>query len=397
MYVVNHYSGVSFYGELMFFLSISTILFSFFSFGTRETVTKIMKSHNKDISVLLSGFILDLFSSFIIILLIYFFGGRILLFFKLYNSNLFHTSKLIAIYTVFFICQSSFMGFLKYYNKLLIINIASIFQNIMNVLIVAFFILNDDATQNNLILAYVISTFCGLLGLIFGVLFFVKFKIEKFSFQTFLNSFGKLYDLSKLYFMASTAKIGVKNFENILLMKFLGSEAVGIYQTLLKLLSPISLLSAPIGANYQRTMIDFYVENKYQEQKDLIFKITKNLLIIASIYILIVMFFVDFYLDFQKIKKIEYSEVLIFLLGILSLLQTSIWWSGNFILSHLPKLPIYTNAMTSVLNILIPFYSLYFYREYGIIVFLIATVVSQTPAYIFPFVIFNKYYKNKFN
>ena len=140
-------------------------------------------------------------------------------------------------------------------------------------------------------------------------------------------------------------------------------------------------------------MIDFYEENEFKKLKDLISRITKNLLFIATIYIFIVMFFVDFYLESQKIQKIDYSFLLIFILGILTLLQTSIWWSGNFMLCHFPKLPIYTNITTSILNILIPFYALCYFRDNGLIIFLIAIVASQAPAYIVPFYMFNIYYK----
>jgi O-antigen/teichoic acid export membrane protein len=261
-------------------------------------------------------------------------------------------------------------------------------------LIIGFYIINESATQTSIILAYVISALCGLLVLIFGVLLFLNFKIERFSLEIFLSSFRKLYQLSKLYFMASTAKIGVKNFENVLIMKFLGSEAVGIYQSFLKLLSPINLLTAPLGSNYQRKMIDFYIDNKYKKLKDLVFRITKNLLFINLVYILIVMFFVDFYFETQKIQKIEYSTLLFLLLGILSLLQTSIWWSGNFMLCHFPKMPIYTNLITSILNIVVPYYSLYYYGYNGIIIFIIASLASQAPAYFVPFFVFRKYYKN---
>ena len=181
MYALNHYSGVAFYGELMFYLSMSTILFTFFSFGTRETVTKTMKIHDNDLSVFLSGFILDLLSSFTVIILIYFFGVKILKLFQIFNVNLSYISNLVAFYTVFFICQSSFIGFLKYYNKLLFVNLASIFQNIINVSIIAFYIINENTTQTTIILAYVISTFFGLLFLFFSLLFFLKFKIKRFS------------------------------------------------------------------------------------------------------------------------------------------------------------------------------------------------------------------------
>ncbi|MFL0298753.1 lipopolysaccharide biosynthesis protein [Aquirufa novilacunae] len=395
MYAINHYSGVAFYGDLMFYLSMSTILFTFFSFGTRETVTKILKYHDKDISVLLSGVILDLFSSFIIICIIYFFGEKILIFFQKYTANNLHISKLLAVYTVFFICQSSFIGFLKYYNKILIINLASIFQNIVNALIIGFYILNDNTTQSAIILAYVVSVFCGLLFLIFGVLIFLNFKFVKFSNKTFLNSFSKLYELSRLYFWASTGKIGVKNFENILLMKFLGSEAVGIYQTLLKILSPINLMTAPIGSNYQKIMIDYYHDNKYKKLKELIFRITKIVLMITILYIIIAMVFVDLYLDSQGIHNIEYSTILIFFLGVLSLLQSSTWWAGNFMICHFPQIPIFTNIISSILNILVPFYSLYYYGDKGMIVFLISIVMSQVPAYIVPFYLFRNYLKGE--
>ena len=160
-----------------------------------------------------------------------------------------------------------------------------------------------------------------------------------------LNSFVKLYELSKLYFWASTGKIGVKNFENILLMKFLGSEAVGIYQTLLKILNPINLMTAPIGSNYQRTMIDFYHDNKYIKLKNMIYRITKIILSITILYILFALFFVDYYLESQGIQKIEHAILSIFILGVLSILQSSTWWAGNFMICHFPELPIFTNII----------------------------------------------------
>ena len=393
MFIINYSSGVAFYGDLMVYLSLSTILFSFFSFGTRETVTKIMKNHNDDISVMLSGFLLDLLSSLTIIVVIYFFGEKILAFFYGSNINTSYLNKLLAAYTVFFICQSSFIGFLKCYEKIIIISFASIFQNIVKVSIIAFYIINESETQTSIISAFVMGSFGGLIFLIFGTVTSLKFKINKFSLITFMTSFGKLYNLSKLYFLASLSKFGYKNFENLLLIKFLGNEAVGVYQTLLKALSPIILLTAPIGANYQRVMMDLYIENKKEKLKNIIIKISKIVLSISSLYILIVMFMINYYLEVQEIHKIEYSFLIISVLGTLYLIQSSTWWSGNFMINHFPQLPIYTNILASILNLLIPFYALYYYGNYGLIIFSIALLVCKIPTWIIPFVVFNNYLK----
>ena len=161
-------------------------------------------------------------------------------------------------------------------------------------------------------------------------------------------------------------------------MKFLGSEAVGIYQTLLKILNPINLMTAPIGSNYQRTMIDFYHDNKYIKLKNMIYRITKIILSITILYILFALFFVDYYLESQGIQKIEHAILSIFILGVLSILQSSTWWAGNFMICHFPELPIFTNIITSILSIIIPYYSLLYYGHNGIIVFVFSTITKKS-------------------
>ena len=105
------------------------------------------------------------------------------------------------------------------------------------------------------------------------------------------------------------------------------------------------------------------------------------------------MFMINYYLEVQEIHKIEYSFLIISVLGTLYLIQSSTWWSGNFMINHFPQLPIYTNILASILNLLIPFYALYYYGNYGLIIFSIALLVCKIPTWIIPFVVFNNYLK----
>ena len=393
MLLINYKSGVAFYGDLMVYISLSTILFSMFSFGTRETVTKIMKDYNDDFSVLFSGLILDFFSSLIIMFVIYYFGEIILFFFYGPELDAINLTKLLALYTVFFTCQCSFTGFLKYYEKIKIISLAIIIENFIRFSIIAYYVFNEIETHVSVISAYVIGSFCGLLFLILSVMAHKNSKIKLFSYTKFIRSFNSTFNLSKLYFLSSLGKIGFKNFENLLLFKFLGSESVGIYQTLLKALSPINLLTAPVGSNYQRLMIDLYFDDKKEKLKKLIIKISKNVLFISSSYLLIVVVLINYYLEIQGINKLENALLIISILGIIYLMQSSTWWSGNFMINHFPQLPIYTNILASILNVLIPFYALYYYGNYGLIVFSIALLVCKIPTWIIPFFVFNNYLK----
>ena len=169
---------------------------------------------------------------------------------------------------------------------------------------------------------------------------------------------------------------------------FLGTFEVGIYQSILKLLYPINFLTTPLNSLYHSRIIELYDKSSIQLRK-LIQRITIRVFMSGIIIFMLLWFFLPFYLKINGAVQPTYSYNLIYLgLGTLSILPLITWWGGSFILCYNPNIPIYSNSLASLVNIILPILSLKF-LENSLVTFTYSLVFARL--FTWPIIIFSYY------
>ena len=279
-------------------------------------------------------------------------------------------------------------GYLKFNENLFLINMIIILESISKILLILLF-------QSKISLSLVLI-FIGLPSVIINISLIVYFLLKEYSKGKikvgFQNTFLFTLRLSSKVFAGSFLKLGFKNFDNIILSSYLGNVEVGIYQSILKLLSPISLLSTPLNTLYHSKVIKLYDKSK-EELKNFIFNKTPKIILIGLILLIILRLILPKYLLLNDIDDLNYPYSSMFwFLSILSILPLISWWGGSCIICYDPNIPIYTNSLASFLNIILPILFLTFI-DTSVLFFVISLMIARIFTWPIILINFNKYLK----
>jgi len=196
-------------------------------------------------------------------------------------------------------------------------------------------------------------------------------------------------------FTSSSLKIGASNIDNLILGYYANSESVGIYQTLKKLLSPISLMIAPFTTLTLSKIITYYENKNFIRLHALVKNITLKLFFLSIGVVFMLLIVLKFYLEIQNIQYNEITIISFAFLSIFYLLPVFIWWGRNFIILYNPLLPIYSNILLSINSIWIPIllYKLNYFD--GLITICLGIVLAYIPSWLFAPIVYIKFMRKQ--
>jgi O-antigen/teichoic acid export membrane protein len=377
LFLINKYFGVEVFGQLAIIISTAGIFSALLSARSSEAVTRFFKREelNKNYEnakfVLVIGFIIDFITSILLVLLIYFLSTFIATTF-LKNVNL--QDEIIVFSFISFITflRGSMLGYLQSKEMFLDINMVTIVETVMKIVILLIFIF----IVNDLFLINIIYSF--LLAAILSFLYttYVFFKSYKKNYDTVIFSVNKV--LLKEYwsfniktFFSASLKAGNQNVDNLIIAYFLHAEIVGIYQIIKKMLSPIIIIATPFSMLVYPKLINYFETNNKTKFKHIIIKISFYILSIGVIYSFIFYFLLNFSFDLMYLKFDEiYYIYYLFLVGLM-IINSQMWWVRAFSSTVNPNYSIYMNLFATVYQLIITILIIKYFGFIGMLVSII--------------------------
>ena len=388
--LINRYSGVGTFGQVSIYLSLITIVYSFLGFGTQEVVTRMYSLFEGKNEVLITGVLLDIVSFILSAFIIYICLDP---FINFLNIDIGVENRLIVLGTLFFMfLKSSINGYLKSQDSIKIINNMLLIDSLSK-LISLYILLNCKIGQEMSILNYIIIG--PMLSFIYGAFLIrncFKYSFDKVQFKAIFFATSKL---ASKYFLSSSFKSGFKNVDVFIIQKYIGLEAVGLYQTHVKLLLPLQFLTVPLNPLFQMKL------TRLADRKDsvglvkLIFQISKRIFVVGIILVVLLIIFYPHYLGLNNLTVDE--KPIFYLLTIINFLPLLNWWSGAFMLSYRPDIPVYTNLAASFLNIVVPILGLSYFYEPTLTVYASSILLIRIFTYPVSFIFLFKFVKGEKN
>lgn len=362
LYFINNYYSVSTFGELSVIVSTAGIFSSLLSARSSEAITKFFKREELNLNfenakfVLFIGFMIDIATSFILILTIFFLSDWIAINF-LKNKALSNEVFLYSFVTLFSFLRGFIVGYLQAKEIFKYINLISIFEQLMIILIMFIFIFILEWTSLfHVILVFLISS---IGSFIYSLLLFVSNYYKEY------NSIDLIFNKNLLLeywhfniktFFSSTLKAGNKNIDNLIIGYILSPSIVGIYQTMKKILSPISLITIPFSMLMYTKLIEFYETNQKNQFKNSLLKITLYILFFSILYFIISFILLNSFLEVFNIKLISIYNFYYTLLALIIILGSLMWWVRIFSNTINPNFSIYMNLFATIYQLTITFY-----------------------------------------
>ena len=172
-------------------------------------------------------------------------------------------------------------------------------------------------------------------------------------------------------------------------------ETVGIYQTVKKLLSPVSFVTQPFTTLTLSKIVKFYEKKEFLLLHNLIKNLTIKLVIISITLILLLFMILKPFLLFQNIQFNVSLMISFILLSVYYILPTMIWWGRNFIIMHNPMLPVYSNLLLSINSILIPVVLFQLNYFDALTTISMAILLAYIPSWLFAPIVYLKFMKKR--
>ncbi len=401
LFLINRYFGVEVYGQLTIIVSAAGIFSVFLTARSSEAVTRfftreIIKNNLENAKlVLFIGFAIDLVTALILVLVIFLFSDLISTTF-IKNTNL-NTEVFLYSFVVFFgFLRGTLFGYFQSKEMFSQINSIRIFESSIKVLalIVTIFMIRESS----LVEIIYIFIFASFLSLLYSVIIFVKYYKTQFkNIELLFNKeiLGEYWSFNIKTFSSSSLKAGAANIDNLVLGYFSNMETVGIYQTVKRLLSPVSFVVQPFTTLTLSKIVKFYEKKEFLLLHNLIKNLTIKLVIISIILIIILFMIIKPFLLFQNIHFNVSLMMSFILLSIYYILPTMIWWGRNFIIMHNPMLPVYSNLLLSINSIWIPVVLFQLNYFDALTTISMAILLAYIPSWLFAPIVYLKFMKKK--
>jgi O-antigen/teichoic acid export membrane protein len=332
MFLINRYASLEIYGEVAIVITLGGIVNNIITAKSNEGIVKFKIKYQaiddfKAINqILLTSLTIDIFLAFLALIVFYFIAPLASEYF-LKDIDKFQIIVYFGFIVALKLLRNSLMGYLQSEKNFILINNFTLGEVVLKVLFILLLIfMNFNITTANIIICYLISAgiisflmYLLVLPLIIKNLFTHGILFTKSVYREFIL-------FAKTLYLATFIRGFAADMDNIILGFFTNPQTVGLYQTIKNLISPISLISSPIGMIYYPILTKLYEDNKIQEFKDTIYKLTKYILIITSGILIILIPFDMHILQYFKID----SNITIFgylvLQSIFMFLIVSQWW-----------------------------------------------------------------------
>lgn len=309
---------------------------------------------------------------------IYFFNFSQMLNINYYSEN--------YLKLLFFITYSLtlFNFIVKIYNVLYLSVHNSYISNLCTLLFQAIFIvvlvlLNKLNKISLLTIVFIYPGFTLLLGIIFTILFFKKYKNLRPKLEDFKKKKIKMINSLGLYFfLIQISMLIIMTTDNMIIMRYLGAEEVATYNVVSRLFQAILLIEALISAPMWPLFIDAYVKN---DKKWIIgiYKKLNLLFLVAVLGVIVAIFIAPLLIKIWIGKELVLSKYLILFWGIFII--NRIWGDIYCIFTNATnkiKLQMCMYILGAIINIPLSIYLLK-YLNLGSSGVILATNISLLP------------------
>jgi O-antigen/teichoic acid export membrane protein len=372
LYLINLFFGLEIFGQYSIIVATVGIFSSIVTARSSEAVTRFLKREEINANsgnaklVIFIGIVVDTTTALLLLALSYFSSSWLAgLFLK--DSILWFELFLYAFVVLFGFLKGTFIGVLQAKERFKIINILGVLTAILNVFFIYIATISFGNSLKSLIFAFIASSFLSTLFASFA--FYYIYRLDYL--RVFVN---KNMHLIKDYwvfniktFMSSSLKAGNQNVENLILGFFVNAEAVGIYQTLKKLLSPVAIAVQPLSMLLYPKMIQLYETKRIDDIQRMVSKVSLCVLAIVALYGVLINISLNYILHLMEIKyQHDYLGYLI-IIFFTSAISALLWWCRIFSNTVNPAYSLCMNLLATFYQLIFVSICAYFYGLNGVL------------------------------
>jgi O-antigen/teichoic acid export membrane protein len=162
-------------------------------------------------------------------------------------------------------------------------------------------------------------------------------------------------------------KAGSQNIESLIIGFFVNAHAVGIYQTLRKLISPIAIIVQPLALLSYPRMIQYFEDKSVTKFQRLIIKISGFVIVFATIYSIIVTQMLEIILDIMSVQFDQIYYIYFSLMCLTMIFAAFQWWARPFSCTVNPMFSLYVNFFNTLYQAVVVVLCGYMWGLVGII------------------------------
>jgi O-antigen/teichoic acid export membrane protein len=232
----------------------------------------------------------------------------------------------------------------------------------------------------------------------------IKLLLTEWRFEGKIIPSKSTYSTSELnshilnYMASGSIKVISGKIDHYILFLWSTPEAIGVYQILKNLFSPLVMLSSALVQVEFREIISNLTKGLTNQAAKIVKEKTLALSFVAMpTGSLILLLHVDI-LNFFNKSTLEFNLFLpTMLLLIYSILNILSWWTGSYMFFYYPHIVKYTNLIIAINNIVVPFSLKHFFENTlsTLDIVTLSTVLSFLPSYLYGMIICLKKINNK--
>ncbi|MCG7531148.1 oligosaccharide flippase family protein [Psychrobium sp. MM17-31] len=372
LFLINRFYGVEIFGQFSIILATIGIFSSVVTARSSEAVTRFLKreelSENWESAkfVIVTGLLVDLLTAFLLLLLSYIVAGWFSSFFlkdAKYALELF----LYAFVVFFGFLKGTLTGFYQAKENFIVINIFSSLTAVLNILFISIFVYFFSPTLEFLIISIVFAN--ALSWLIMSMKFYADFQRYYKGYATTYNReiWAEYWRFNLKTFTSSSLKAGNQNIESLIIGYFVDAQAVGVYQTVKKLVSPIAIIVQPLAMLTYPKMIKSFEENNMQQSQMMILKVCKYVLLFSMAYIVLAGGFFDALLGFMSLNVVSNYFLYFLIISFTMVFASMQWWARPFSNTVNPMYSVNINLFSSFYQLLVVALCAYVWGLNGVI------------------------------
>jgi len=372
LFLINRYFGLEIFGQFSIIVATIGIFASVVTARSSEAVTRFLKREelnanfsNAKLTICI-GVIVDFVTALLLLLLSYFVST---LFSELFlkDETLSFELFLYAFVVFFGFMKGTAVGFFQAKEQFSVINFFSAFSALLNVFLIGVAIVYFGNTLKILIISFVFSS-----GVSWGIVFLFFIFSAKKEYKHIHASFNKAlikeyWNFNLKTFLSSSLKAGNQNIENLILGFFVNAESVGIYQTIKKIISPISIMVQPLSMLFYPKMIMYFEFKNALEIKNIIIKATQYIAILIITFAGVIIVNIELILEFMNVSYKTNYAVYLHIIFLISSITAFLWWVRIFSNTVNPTYSLYLNLMATVYQVIITSFFAYLYGLYGVL------------------------------
>lgn len=354
IYVINVFFSVEIYGSVVIIISSVGLFSNLVTANSSESVVRFFKREiilgkleNAKMVVYL-GFFIDLITGVLLVIFIYIYSKNICTYF-LKNENYQHGVIMYSFIVFFTFSKSSMIGYFQAKEHFIKIQLLGFIETVFKLILIFVFIkIGFSLSLNTIIYAYIVSSFFSFAVTLFYFIkliriefYQVKFKINKILLKEYLNHNYKV-------FLSFSLKAGSTNIDNLIVAYFIDSKAVGTYEVIKKIISPVQIISSPYSSILYPKMIEYFEKRNFIKFQNLI---KKNSINLGKISLLFVSLSIGFLPLIFSILNVSFKNQYYFIFIICSLtaiLGVLMWWVRIFSNVVNPNYSLYLNILATI-------------------------------------------------